>query len=186
MKKKVRGFTLPEVLVTVTVVAVLAAVVVPAVTQYVNRGNAPSTESDMTQLVNGVMGYIADTRQAPGRISNLVTAPSGVSNWHGPYFSGAVTTGPTGATGAIQTAFTSNGLGVAFADSITDSTSTGYLYLFVSNSSTCVSLRQLDSALDGSVSPTTGRVTYAATCAIGDTVGKAAAPAGVRLVSTGK
>ena len=41
MKTRVRrGFTLPEVLVTVTVVAVLAAVVVPAVTQYVSRGQS--------------------------------------------------------------------------------------------------------------------------------------------------
>ena len=48
MKTRVRrGFTLPEVLVTVTVVAVLAAVVVPAVTQYVNRGNNPATQQDI-------------------------------------------------------------------------------------------------------------------------------------------
>ncbi len=43
MKKNVRrGFTLPEILVTVTVVAVLAAVVVPAVTQYVSKGDVAS------------------------------------------------------------------------------------------------------------------------------------------------
>ncbi len=62
MKKNVRrGFTLPEILVTVTVIAVLAAVVVPAVTQYVNKGDAPASSSDIDQVRTAITGFI------PGR-----------------------------------------------------------------------------------------------------------------------
>lgn len=185
MKKKVRGFTLPEVLVTVTVVAVLAAVVVPAVTQYVNRGNAPSTEGDVAQITNAVTGYIADTRTYPGHLVDLVTAPSGVSNWHGPYFSGNVTAGPTGATGSTQAAFTSPGLAVVFADSLDASSTTGWVSAFVAGSSSCTSLRQLDSAVDGSVSGTAGRVLYTGTCtdSVGDLSGRHAL---VHLAAIGK
>src|ERR1044071_466869 len=67
------GFTLPEILVTVTVIAVLAAAVVPAVTQYVNKGNAPASQQDIQQLQNAVTGFTADVRHYPGDLQQLVT-----------------------------------------------------------------------------------------------------------------
>ena len=82
MKKIVRrGFTLPEILVTVTVIAVLAAVVVPAVTQYVNKGDAPASSSDIGAIRTAITGYIADTRRYPVDFTDLTTAPAGVTNW---------------------------------------------------------------------------------------------------------
>ena len=48
------GFTLPEILVTITAVAVLAAAVVPAVTQYVNEAGAPVSQPDLRQMQNAV------------------------------------------------------------------------------------------------------------------------------------
>ncbi|MGH9886342.1 MAG: type II secretion system protein, partial [bacterium] len=67
------GFTLPEILVTVTVIAVLAAAVVPAVTQYVNKGNAPASQQDIQQIQNAVTGFTADIRHYPGDLQQLVT-----------------------------------------------------------------------------------------------------------------
>ncbi|HTR77958.1 MAG TPA: prepilin-type N-terminal cleavage/methylation domain-containing protein, partial [Gemmatimonadaceae bacterium] len=159
MKKIARrgGFTLPEVLVTVTVVAVLAAVVVPAVTQYVSRGNGPASQSDIEQIRNAVTAYVADTRQYPGHLSDL-TSTSGPSGFHGPYLSADVV-GATGALATTQTAFTSNGSGIAFADSIFN---TGhFLWLSVTAPTTCAQVFRLDTILDNADGNVTGNLRFA-------------------------
>lgn len=159
MKKIVRrrGFTLPEVLVTVTVVAVLAAVVVPAVTQYMNRGNAPATETDISQIQNAVTGYSADVKAYPSHLADLVTSP-GLTGWNGPYLSatiaisasntGSVTTGVSNQTGA--TAFTSSGLGISFSD-LLDTGDSGYLLLYVSIGTPCSAVANLAAAYPNGV-----------------------------------
>lgn len=143
MKKNARrGFTLPEILVTVTVVAVLAAVVVPAVTQYVNKGDAPSTVQDLNQLRNAITAYVADTRQYPTYLSDL-TAQSGVTGYKGPYFAGQV-------AGATSTStFTSSGLNVRLTGAFADSA--GYLQLHVvplNGTGSCQDLYNLDKYVD--------------------------------------
>lgn len=66
-----RGFTLPEVLVTVAIVAVLAAVVVPAVTQQISKGDAPGFQSSVSALRMSISSFAADVRKLPGEISQL-------------------------------------------------------------------------------------------------------------------
>ncbi len=165
------GFTLPEILVTVTVVAVLAAVVVPAVTQYVNKGNAPATQSDLDQIRNAVTAFVADTRVYPVYLSDLATAsaPAYVTaaggSFHGPYLDATVSsvTGQTGnggdATGAADgtAAFTSQGTGLVFLDTIVNNNSR--LQLIVKTPSLCSTLAHLDSTLDDGVA-TAGNFTY--------------------------
>ena len=68
------GFTLPEVLVTVAIVAVLAAVVVPAVTQQLGKGDAPAFVSSMNSMRTAITSFAADVRQLPGEVSQLGTA----------------------------------------------------------------------------------------------------------------
>lgn len=158
MKTRVRrGFTLPEVLVTVTVVAVLAAVVVPAVTQYVSRGDRPATQQDVAQIQNAVNGYIADTRQFPGYLSSLA-GTTGPSGYKGPYFSGQTSGGVTSTTATTNASFTSSGLGVIFADSIDHPT--GYLSLFINTSTQCSKLISLDSLYDKGDGNAAGLVTW--------------------------
>jgi prepilin-type N-terminal cleavage/methylation domain-containing protein len=122
------GFTLPEILVTVTVSAVLAAAVVPAVRQYANKVNAPAPPQDIQQLQNAVAGFTADVRHYPGDLQQLVsqivsTPGSGDSldldgsaspvqfsaveaaRWRGPY-----TSAPISTTANNGGQFTSNGL----------------------------------------------------------------------------
>ena len=105
-KSRRSGFTLPEILVTVTVIAVLAAVVVPAVTQYASKGDAPSAKSDVLQLSTAITGFASDVRYYPGDLRQLTTAidvsgtylgsgfgsasvshlyASDVNKWKGPY-----------------------------------------------------------------------------------------------------
>jgi type IV pilus assembly protein PilE len=168
MKKNVRrGFTLPEILVTVTVIAVLAAVVVPAVTQYVNKGDAPATSGDIGQVRSAITSYVADTRHYPTDFSDLVNQTSGVASWKGPYFAGAL----AGVSGVSAT-FLSNGSGITLGPAFTQSN--GYLTTTVSLASgaTCQDLWNLDRAIDGSTATqanattnsTSGTLQWSTTC----------------------
>jgi len=95
-----RGFTLPEVLVTITIVAVLAAVVVPAVLNQVNKGDTAALAGDVGALRTAISNFTTDTRHYPATIKDLVTQPAStdldlmgtaygstaVNAWKGPYF----------------------------------------------------------------------------------------------------
>jgi prepilin-type N-terminal cleavage/methylation domain-containing protein len=151
MKKSVRrGFTLPEILVTVTVVAVLAAVVVPAVTQYVNKGDTPATQQDIEQVRNAITGYIADSRQYPASLYNLSIA-NAVTGAKGPYLAASIQNST--ATGF----YASNGLGIEIGatDGALNAGTAPYpnwiwaTFAFTKASPTCGDLLALDKALDG-------------------------------------
>src|SRR4051812_14478152 len=102
MRKNVRrgGFTLPEVLVTITIVAVLAAVVVPAVLNQVSKGDTAALAGDVGALRTAISNFTTDTRHYPRTIGDLITKPAAgdldilgtaygaaaVSAWKGPYF----------------------------------------------------------------------------------------------------
>jgi len=184
-KSRRSGFTLPEILVTVTVIAVLAAAVVPAVTQYVNKGNAPASQQDIQQLQNAVTGFTADVRHYPGDLQQLVTqivstTGSGdsldfdgaatpvqftaveASRWKGPYTSAAIT---TGATGGGQ--FTSNGLLFTIGRKIT--LSNGWLQVPILNPTTCAALLAINKSIDNTPTGannegTDGIVIWTGTC----------------------
>ena len=66
-----RGFTLPEVLVTVTIVAVLAAVMVPAVINQVAKGDKPAVAEDFNAIRTAITTFAADTRHYPRNFDQL-------------------------------------------------------------------------------------------------------------------
>jgi prepilin-type N-terminal cleavage/methylation domain-containing protein len=98
------GFTLAEVLVTVAIVAILAAVVVPAVTNQISKGDEANIASTMGSVRTGITAFVTDTRKFPGRLSDLFNAilstdkditvadygTPAVGRWKGPYMSGAM------------------------------------------------------------------------------------------------
>ena len=102
MSKNVRrrGFTLPEVLVTITIVAVLAAVVVPAVLNQVSKGDTAAVAGDVGALRTAISNFTTDTRHYPRSIHDLVSKPlsteldlngvaygtTAINSWKGPYF----------------------------------------------------------------------------------------------------
>jgi prepilin-type N-terminal cleavage/methylation domain-containing protein len=188
MKKNVRrGFTLPEVLVTVTVVAVLAAVVVPAVTQFAGKADAPSTKQDVTGLTTAITSFTSDIRHLPGdlrQLSNLIsttaTSAAGldedaahlteygaadIGKWKGPY--SGQTLNPSGA-------FTTAGLNVQVGPTLTlSATSGGWLQAQITKiagvSVDCRGLLAFDAVMDGVPTATgnegtTGLVRFDATC----------------------
>jgi prepilin-type N-terminal cleavage/methylation domain-containing protein len=103
MSKSVRrrGFTLPEVLVTITIVAVLAAVVVPAVLNQVNKGDTAGLAGDVGALRTAISNFTTDTRHYPASIEDLISpidagdfditgtntyGAAAANAWKGPYF----------------------------------------------------------------------------------------------------
>ena len=108
------GFTLPEVLVTVAIVAVLAAMVVPAVTQQIGKADAPSFRASTGSLRTAITAFVSDVRALPGQVDHLQTviattdftlsllgagvgAPTytaaQVARWRGPYDNSGNATG---------------------------------------------------------------------------------------------
>jgi len=158
MKKIVRrGFTLPEILVTVTVIAVLAAVVVPAVTQYVNKGDAPASSSDIGAIRTAITGYIADTRRYPADFLDLTTAPAGVTNWKGPYFAAQLS-----GTSTATTTFVSSGSSITLGPLLTQSASFLTTTVALDPNATCQDLWNLEKVVDGSTPDAANQVTNAA------------------------
>jgi prepilin-type N-terminal cleavage/methylation domain-containing protein len=191
------GFTLPEILVTVTVIAVLAAAVVPAVTQYVNKGNTPASQQDIQQLQNAVTGFTADVRHYPGDLQQLVTpiisdaapcadldcdgaatpvayTPVEAARWKGPYTSAAISTGA-----ADGGQFTSNGLLFTIGRRI--SLSTGWLVTPLLNPTTCTAILALNKSIDNTptganTEGTDGIIIWSGTCTAALTTGTVTNP----------
>jgi prepilin-type N-terminal cleavage/methylation domain-containing protein len=119
MKGSIRtGFTLIEVLVTVVVIGVLAAVVIPAVTAQVTAGDAARVETDLNDLRTGIENFDIAVRQFPGDVDDLVSRPGtsgsstgadvdadpsgatllGTTEWRGPYLETSLPSSVTSST----------------------------------------------------------------------------------------
>lgn len=101
-----RGFTLIEVVVVLSVLAVLAGAMIPAVVQQVERARTRATRNEMNDLAVGLSAYYEDCGRLPSSLAGLVTDVDGDAGWDGPYMGGLgdVATGAvTDAWGATYT-----------------------------------------------------------------------------------
>jgi len=164
MKRRRAGLTLPEVLVTLAIIAVVAAVLVPALTSQLTKGDAGRVSEDLKAVQTGVQAFVADVRRYPKSINQLSNAISAVSDvdlvngttytarhvsrWRGPYFVRDIGT----AVGSFET-----GYGARILTPLTKSlvTGTGGEYLRVKVSGLSPTERdQVDVVLDDGVSST--------------------------------
>jgi type IV pilus assembly protein PilE len=76
-----RGFTLIELMITVAVIGILAAVAYPSYTQYIVRANRSAAQSFMYSVANKQEQYMLDARTYAGALSDLnITVPAEVSS----------------------------------------------------------------------------------------------------------
>ena len=159
-----KGFTLVEVLVILAIIAALAAVLVPTISNQVRRGDAGRVVSDMTNLRTGIEAFLVNVHRYPGDAEDLVTQingsdtdvngatyPSGLqSSWDGPYIDRVVEdagTLRTGFGGLIQDEFT--------AVQYSGSNTTEYLTITILGIAES-EFDLIDEEIDGTVSSTAG------------------------------
>lgn len=102
VRKTGKGFTLPEVIVTISLIAVLASVVIPTVASQVKKGDPARLGSDYQAMRGAVEQFLADVRRYPASIAQITSvitaaqspltttslAPYGaaeIGRWRGPY-----------------------------------------------------------------------------------------------------
>lgn len=122
MKRSARGgFTLPEVLVTIAIVATLAAVLLPALNSQLTKGEAGRASNDLLAVQTAINAFVSDVRRYPATLAQLNTPITGLSDikgnaypgplvarWRGPYLVKELTTSSTlitGFGGEIQSTF---------------------------------------------------------------------------------
>jgi prepilin-type N-terminal cleavage/methylation domain-containing protein len=95
------GFTLPEVLVTLAIVATLTAVLLPALNNQLSKGDASRVTNDIVAVRTAVGAFTSDVRRYPSALLQLRTAPEAgdfdvlgrtfggtlIQRWRGPYLS---------------------------------------------------------------------------------------------------
>lgn len=88
---KSKGFTLIEVMITVAIIGILAAVALPAYTDYVKRGKTQEATSELANMRVKMEQYFQDNRTYAGYV-DASCVRAGVAILSGKYFTYACTT----------------------------------------------------------------------------------------------
>jgi general secretion pathway protein G len=69
-----KGFTLLELLIVMTIIAVLAAIAVPSYTNNVRRAKEATLKADLYEMRRAIDSYTVDKQKAPQSLDDLVQA----------------------------------------------------------------------------------------------------------------
>lgn len=83
--KKQLGFTLIELLIVMAILAMLAALVGPAIFGNLGRGQRATAQTQMSSLEAALDSYRLDMSRYPESLNGLISNDSGRPNWSGPY-----------------------------------------------------------------------------------------------------
>ena len=89
--KAQRGFTLVEVLVVITIIALIMGVVGPRVLNYLTESKAKTAKIQIESFSSALDLYFLDTGRYPTGsegLGALVRRPGNVQSWNGPYLKG--------------------------------------------------------------------------------------------------
>ncbi len=96
--RRMSGFTLIELMITLAVVAILAAVAFPSYQDHLRKGRRASAEAFIMEIANRQQQYLLDARTYavdPGALTTLtMTVPSEVSQYYGIAVTAGATTSP--------------------------------------------------------------------------------------------
>ena len=82
------GFTLAEILIAITIVAIMGAIAVPSYLAYSKKANTTAAKATLNNLAMGIEEFQADTGRYPETLQDLVKKPLNeelATGWDGPY-----------------------------------------------------------------------------------------------------
>jgi len=159
-----KGFTLAELLVSLALIALLAAVLIPTVAGQLLKGDAGRVASDLNAVQAGIQTFLADVHRYPGKYSDLskvITTSAAthtdilgnaytaglVSKWKCPYVTKDTTT--NGTAGTVVTGF--GGLMLNRFQSVANTNAVNYVTVVISGVSSA-DFDKIDEQVDGTAS----------------------------------
>jgi general secretion pathway protein G len=91
-----RGFTLVELLLVLVILALIAGLVLPGIIGKAESAKAKAASSQISRISMSVESFYLDTGSTPSSLDELVSEPSGVSGWNGPYIKNSLLKDPWG------------------------------------------------------------------------------------------
>ena len=91
--KDQRGFTLVELLVVITIIALIMGIVGPRVLNYLSDSKAKAAKIQIESLASALDLFFLDTGRYPNGsegLTALVRRPGSIAAWNGPYLKGGV------------------------------------------------------------------------------------------------
>src|SRR4051794_32295671 len=92
IRRAERGFTLVEILVVITIIALIMSLVGPRVLNFLADSKAKAAKIQIESLASAIELYYLDTGQYPASsegLNALVVRPGNVASWFGPYLKGS-------------------------------------------------------------------------------------------------
>ncbi len=81
MLKNSRGMTLVEILIVLAIIGSLIAVLLPGITEKLNKSKVSNTKIAMSQVINALNMYYTDCGKFPKALEGLSKADADCSNW---------------------------------------------------------------------------------------------------------
>ena len=91
-----RGFTLVELLLVLVILALIAGLVLPGIIGKAESAKAKAASSQISRISMSVESFYLDTGITPSSLDELVSEPSGVNGWNGPYIKNTLLKDPWG------------------------------------------------------------------------------------------